>query len=89
MFVRSNNTNKWDAQEQDFLQKLIKDRSNNTNKWDAQEHLSLFYHIMCLIYRTSAYFMSLNFSKKVVFLSLNWFKNRIFFSVCWLILLRI
>ena len=37
---RSNNTNKWDAQEP--LNKKFKEfqRSNNTNKWDAQERIA-------------------------------------------------
>ena len=35
--VRSNNTNKWDAQEQKLRLNIHSFRSNNTNKWDAQE----------------------------------------------------
>ena len=35
----SNNTNKWDAQEQRFYNSWRKSRSNNTNKWDAQEQI--------------------------------------------------
>ena len=34
---RSNNTNKWNAQEQKVLKKAPDNRSNNTNKWNAQE----------------------------------------------------
>ncbi len=41
---RSNNTNKWDAQEHNSLFYISDDRSNNTNKWDAQE-LPLIGHL--------------------------------------------
>ena len=34
----SNNTNKWNAQEQDSVRTGALIRSNNTNKWNAQEH---------------------------------------------------
>ena len=36
-FFRSNNTNKWDAQERRNAIALSFSGSNNTNKWDAQE----------------------------------------------------
>ena len=35
--VRSNNTNKWNAQEQTQVYKFVEPGSNNTNKWNAQE----------------------------------------------------
>ena len=37
---RSNNTNKWDAQEHSATLICMLVRSNNTNKWDAQELLT-------------------------------------------------
>ena len=35
--IRSNNTNKWNAQEPRSRDILQSTRSNNTNKWNAQE----------------------------------------------------
>ena len=37
MSIRSNNTNKWNAQEHNHPQGEMNMRSNNTNKWNAQE----------------------------------------------------
>ncbi len=42
--ARSNNTNKWDAQELTKECAMQLERSNNTNKWDAQEP-NLVHHI--------------------------------------------